>query len=647
MKKLLKILGIGTASVVVLLVLAIIVATVVIDPNDYRDKISDLVKKETGRELVIKGNLSLSFFPWVGLSIGETTLSNAKGFGDQAFAKFNQIGIKVKVMPLFSQSIEMDSIVLDGVTINLAKNKQGRSNWDDLTQSKSEEKETKVDEQELVEGPAALSIGGLTIKNTNLTWKDAQTGDHYVLENLNLKTSAVQKGEPVDLDLSFNVKDKKAGQSWRMTLATVLSANDEKHSLSMSALKLQLGSLKLAGDINVTQLNKTPTANINLKSESFVPKELAKEFGVSLPAMSDGTVLGKAKLELAISANANKLNISKLLVHLDDSVLKGSASVTNFSKPAIRYQIAIDDIDVDRYMPPPAKTTTKVKASGSADDKINLPVKMLRGLNVKGSFEIGKLKMTNLRSESVKMVLSANKGLIRVFPASAKMYGGSYSGDIKLDVRGSQLVVSMNEKLSKVQATPLFKDLMDMDWISGTANLSAKLTGKGNSVSAIKKRLNGNIGFAFLDGSIKGVNIPLKIRQAYNTIKGLPAPPDEPQKTDFSSVKGTAVVRNGVIDNRDLDIQSPLLRIHGQGKVNLVKENMDYLVKSKVVASLSGQEGDSLAKLKGVTIPVRIKGPFTKLSYQVELDAVVKDQVKKKVKKKLKNKLKDRFKGLF
>jgi len=647
MKKLLKILGIGSASIVVLLVLAIIIATVVIDPNDYRDKISDLVKKETGRELVIKGDLSLSFFPWVGLNIGETSLSNAKGFGDQAFAKFNQINIKVKVMPLLSQSIEMDSIVLDGVTFNLAKNKQGRSNWDDLAASKGKEKESKTEEHDDAKGPAALTIGGLTIKNTNLTWKDDQTGNYYVLENLNLKTGAVEKGKPVDMDLSFNVKDKKAGKSWRIALATVLSVNNEKHILSMSALKLQLGSLKLAGDIKVAQLNEMPTVNVNLKSEGFVPKEVAKEFGVNLPVTTDSTVLGKAKLELVISANANKINVTKLLMHLDDSVLKGNASVTNFSKPAIRYQIAIDDIDVDRYMPPPAKTTSKEKASGSTDDKINLPVEMIRGLNVKGSFEIGKLKVTNLRSESVKMVLSANKGLIRVYPASAKMYGGSYSGDIKLDVRGSQLVVSMNEKLSKIQASPLFKDLMDMDWISGTANLSAKLTGKGNSVSAIKKRLNGNIGFAFLDGSIKGVNIPLKIRQTYNTVKGLPAPPDEPQQTDFSSMQGTAVVRNGVIDNRDLDIQSPLLRIQGQGKVDLVKEGMDYLVKAKVVASLSGQGGDSLGKLKGVTIPVRIKGPFTKLGYKVELDDVVKDQVKKKVKKKLENKLKDKFKGFF
>jgi len=98
-------------------------------------------------------------------------------------------------------------------------------------------------------------------------------------------------------------------------------------------------------------------------------------------------------------------------------------------------------------------------------------------------------------------------------------------------------------------------------------------------------------------------------------------------------------------------VQTPLLRVQGVGKIDLVNESMNYLVKSKVVGSLEGQGGDPLAKLKGVTIPVRISGPFKKLSYKVELEDIVKQEVrkkfKKKLKKKLEEKLRDRFKGLF
>lgn len=644
MKKLLKILGIAAASILVLLGIAIVVATIIVDPNEYRDEITSLVKKQTGRDLIIKGDLSLSFFPWIGLSIGETSLSNAKGFGEKPFAQFNNIQVKVELLPLLGKNIVVDTVVLDGVNINLAKNRSGVSNWDDLVQPGVEQKKSKKGMHDDGAMAGSLSIGGVHIKNANLSWRDDQADVYYQLEQLNLETGALQQGKAIDLELGFNIKDNKAAKTWRVSLSATILMDHSSHSLDVSDMKLQLAGLELNGGIQVKQMDKQPLIQLNLKSDSFVPRELASDFGIALPATSDDTVFGKARFEVTLKADATKLDISKLLLQLDDSSMQGNVSISNFSHPAIRYQIEIDEIDADRYMPPAVKQSKQENTYASAaDDRINLPVEMLRSLDVKGVFKIGKLKASNLRSEAVNMDLSAQKGLIRIYPASAKMYGGRYSGDIRLDVRGEQLIVSMNETLSAIQSSPLFKDLMDLDWIEGTANLSAKLTGKGNSVGAIKQQLNGNLEFKFLDGSIKGVNIPLKIRQAYNAIKGLPAPPDEAQKTDFTAMTGTATVSNGVVNNSDLNIQSPILRIQGAGNADLVKENINYLIKAKVVASLAGQGGDSLAKLKGVTIPVRIKGPFTKLSYKVELDDILKQELKKK----LKNKLKERFKDLF
>jgi len=646
MKKLFKILIYLTISVVLLVVVAVVAVSVFVDPNDYRDQIAEVVHDKTGRTLDIKGDLSLSVFPWIGLSIGESTLSNAKGFGDQPFARFDEIDIKIKLMPLLSSEVEMDTITLDGVKVNLAKNKKGVSNWDDLSKG-AKKPEEKDSDKGKGEGPKSVKIGGVKINNARFTWEDKQAGTSYVIDNLGLQTGALEPGKPVDLELAFDIKDEKADKSWQFGLDGLLALDAEKQTGSFTNIVLQLGNLKLKGNINITNMMTDPVIKASLKSDAFVPRETFTEFGLPLPNVSDATVFGKAQLELALTATSSKVNVSKLVMKLDDTTMSGTASVSNFGKPAIRYNISVDDIDVDRYLPPASKEKPADKPEQATSDKIDLPVEMMRALNIKGTFKIGKLKVSNLRSQEVNMVLTAKNGLIKINPATAKMYGGSYSGNIGVDVRGKQLVISMDETLQKVQANPLFKDLADMDWIEGGANLSAKLTGKGNSVSAIKSSLNGNIKFAFLDGAIKGVNIPLKIRQAYATIKGQPAPPDEAQKTDFASITGSAVVTNGVIDNRDFDMQSPLLRVQGAGKVDLGKENIDYLVKAKVVASLEGQEGDSLQKLKGVTIPVRIKGPFTKLSYKVELEDVVKDEVKKKVKKKLENKLKDKFKGLF
>ncbi len=654
MKKLFKFTGITIAVVLLLLVLAVVAATVLIDTNEYRDKISEYVNKETGRELQIKGDLSLSFFPWVGLSIGETTLSNAKGFGKEPFAQFEQINLKVKVLPLFKKSVEMDTVTLDGMILNLAKNKRGVSNWDDLLKEDKKAAPEKKEDDEDKGGLESLKIGGIHIKDAQLSWKDAQAGVSYALANLQLESGAISADKAVDLSLGFDLQDNKAGKSWHFGLDSLVKMDMQKETASFDKLVIALANIRLKGNVNIEKMKSAPVFSANLKSSDFVPRETFTQFGIDVPKTSDATVFGKAMLELVAKGNANKVDVSKLVVRMDETNLNGNLGVSNFSNPAIRFDMNVDQIDVDRYLPPVQEQPAEAK-SASVDDSINLPVEMLRELNVKGKFSIGKMKASNLKSEAIKMSVSANRGLIRVYPASAKMYQGSYSGDVSLDVRGKDLVVSMNEKLSGIQAAPLFQDLADMKWIDGKGDLTAKLSGRGNTMTAIRSSLSGNIGFSFLDGKIKGVNIPYKIRQAYNLVKGLPAPAAEPNETPFTSITATAVVKNGIVDNRDMKMDTPLLVINGDGRVDLGKEHMDYQVKATVNENLADTVGEAMTKLKGRTIPVRIQGPFSKLKYKVSMDEVLKEQVKKKVEEKVKkkledkvgDKLKDKLKGLF
>jgi len=655
MKKLLKISGITFGIVFVLFVLAVVAATVMIDTNEYREKISTYVKQETGRDLLIKGDLSLSFFPWVGLTIGETTLSNAAGFGEKSFAKFNEINLKVKLLPLLSKSVEMDTVTLDGVMLNLAKNKKGVSNWDDLLKAGGKPQHEKGDRGDGGEGLKSLQIGGIHIKDAQLSWRDDQAGVAYEVADLQLNTGAINPSKPVDMNLDFDIKDNKANKSWHFGLGGRLSADMDKQQASISQLKLQLANITLKGDLQVTQMMTTPQISAKLTSSEFVPRETMASFGIAMPVTTDATVFGKAMLELMMSANAEKVDVSQLLVRLDETTLKGSMDIANFSQPAIRAQIDIDQIDVDRYLPPVAGQQEKKDAKAPASDAIELPVEMLRELNVKANLKIGKMKVSNLRSEAINMTLTANKGLIRVHPSSAKMYQGSYAGDISLDVRGKVLKVTMNEKLNGIQASPLFKDLANLDWIGGKGDMTATLAAQGNTMTALRSSLAGNIGMSFLDGVIKGVNVSYKIRQAYALLKGLPAPAAEPNETPFTSITATATVKNGVVDNRDMKMDTPVLVVTGAGQADLGKESMSYLVKATVNEKLADSESEAMQKLKGKTIPLRIEGPFSKLKYKVELDAAVKEEVKEKAKAKIEkelndkmgDKLKDKFKGLF
>ncbi len=602
-----------------LLLVAAVLLPLVVDPNAYKDDITALVQEKTGRQLDIEGELALSVFPWLGVEIGPTRLGNAPGFGKTPFAEVKQVQVRVRLLSLLRGRLEMDTLLLDGLRLNLARNKRGVNNWDDLAAAAGGGPAQEQGGEGGGEALAGFALGGIRIVDASLTWDDRQSGAHYSIAPVSLETGAIEPGRPVDVSLKVGLESDApplAGDI-RMKTQALVSASMQQVELRGTRIDIDLG-------------------------------------GEGVPG---GQLQAGLTLDAALDLAAETATLSSLVARLDDSTLKGKAAVNGFARPAIRFEFALDDFDLDRYLPaqePQPASPAAAPAAGAGA----LPVETLRGLDVDGSLTIGKLKAFKLHSSDIALKLRAKNGLIRLAPASAKLYQGRYAGDMQMDVRGRQPKLSMNESLSGVQIGPLLKDLTGEDKLSGNAELKSKLNMRGDTPEAMTRTLNGNVAFAFTDGAIKGIDLPALIREARAVIKGEPAPAETgPQQTDFTELKGTATITDGIIDNRDLLARSPLLRVAGEGRVDLPRERIDYLLKVRVIGSLKGQ-GAVDKDLEGVEIPVEIGGSFTRPSYKVRLDKVLKKAVKKKAKKKLKKKLEkkleklepglqDTLKGLF
>ena len=154
------------------------------DPNEHKQEIVDAVKENTGRDLKIDGNIELTFFPWLGVTTGAVELSNAAGFSPAVFAKIEKISVRVKLKPLLSKSVEMDTVSIHGLTLNLAKDKDGKINWDDLAQGTGEEQSSQESGDP---GLSAIAIGGLDIQNASISWSDAQTGQAVNISSFSAK----------------------------------------------------------------------------------------------------------------------------------------------------------------------------------------------------------------------------------------------------------------------------------------------------------------------------------------------------------------------------------------------------------------------------------------------------------------------------
>ena len=668
---------------IILIVAGLIALPFFIDPNDYKQEISEQVEKATGRNLTLDGDIKLSVFPWIALELGPLSLSNAKGFKADKFVKIEATQIRIKLLPLLKKQLEMDTLVFDGLTLNLEKNKAGKTNWDDLTGENKAKEEKATDSDSGSAALSSINIAGIKLTNANIFWTDATSSEQYELTNFNLTTDPIVPGDPSAIDMDFDLASAKpqvkahisldskvmldvAKQLYTLTglnftinaegetlpfpktdivLTGDIVANMEQQTVSISELEIQIQDLLINGDIKASKISsKTPSISGNLIVNPFNLRQLANKLAIELPVMADSSTLELLKLTTSFTASNKQFNAQNLEVTLDQTKLTGQVGISDFANPFINFKLVLDEIDLDRYLPPANSKTTTTETKSASPAKAGddtLPLEALRGINAKGTFDIGKLKISGTHSEKIHLELNAKKGLIKLAPLSANMYQGQYKGNVSLDARGKTLKLALNESLKGVQVAPLLKDLNGSDRLSGTVNAQAKLTGNGATVEQIKKTLSGNGSFSFTDGSVKGINIAESIRKAKAALGGKSITSNEPLKTDFSSLTGSFIAKNGVINNQDLLVKSPLLRIDGAGKIDLPKEGINYGLKVSIVSSTTGQGGEALADLKGLTIPIKITGTFDNPKPTVDLESMFKDKAKEEIKAKIADKLKD------
>jgi AsmA protein len=181
----------------------------------------------------------------------------------------------------------------------------------------------------------------------------------------------------------------------------------------------------------------------------------------------------------------------------------------------------------------------------------------------------------------------------------------------------------------------------------------------------MKRGLNGSGAVALRDGAVKGINVAQMLRSARSLLAGGQTETNTgsaAEKTDFSEMTASFAIKDGIARNNDLDLKSPLIRVGGAGQVDVPAGTLDYTVKASVVGTLKGQDGRDINELRGVTVPVKLSGPFDKISYSIDWGAAAQEalksrateQVKEKLqpkvdeqRKKLEERAKDALKGLF
>lgn len=475
---------------------------------------------------------------------------------------------------------------------------------------------------------AALSLNGYAFKLQNLTLSARSS----VQANLGTSRFDFQ-----GIDISASVKDQ--------IKASIRSAGLILNSNAMTVQQLDISASVNQPKQKVGLQFQAPEVSGNL--ESITIEKFTSTLQLDLAEVLAKPLRVPLQGNLAVDLVRQNLR-STVTASIEDSKINASLSLPRFDPMAYRANIKIDQLDLNRYLSSgtgqaspekaPAGQPVKSASASTPAQPTRIDLSAIQDLDLQAIIEIGKLKAGAMTLESVKTDVQASKGQLRIGPHSARVGGGTIQGDASVNARTNQFHIK--ETLSKINVDTLAKEMGQDSRVEGQANVVLDLTSRGETVDQLRQNLAGKGNFNIANGAIRGVDIERLLQSIQNVFKGGALPAfSSSDRTVFSDVSGSFTVTQGVATNKDLSITAPVFRVQGQGEINLVTEQLNYLARLSVVETRQAQASGELDALRGITIPVRLTGPVSNLSYQLDMTSIAAELAKSQANKALSGKL--------
>ena len=667
-----KILGIVVGGVIALIVVTLLAVWLLVNPNDYKGRIAAAVKQSTGRDLLLPGAIKLSIFPWVALELGPASLGNPPGFGAEPFLSFSRAAVRVKLLPLLSKRLEIGRVQLDGLNLRLIKNAAGTGNWENFGKTQEATPNQPGGTMPSLQGLEGISVhdGHVSYQNIVIDKLNLEVGAfaerQVVPVTLGLEANRGVPGEAFTLNAKFDLKADSTAEQFKfaaVSLSGLVSRAGDEHpahwemsaqtldvdlkaqTLTAPVFALDYSGAKVNGKLEASKILGDMTLAGSVSLAPLQMREFMPKLGIALPRTRDSRALAQVSASSDFAYGAGGVKFDKMQMRLDDTTLTGSAALTSGDSPVLKFDLAVDRIDLDRYMsadngaaaPGGAAAVGGTASGGNAAAASGAAA--AKPLQAQGTLTLGAVHFSPVDFSNVRATVNLKDEVLHLFPFQAQIDGGSYSGNITLDAHGATPTVAMDEHLSGIDIARLLAGTSYKGRMSGRGNVNIKATARGAAVAAVMQSLNGHFDANLANGAIEGVDLGYELARAQALVKRESPPARSgPAQTKFDAFKMSAQITNGVAVTKDLTISSPVLRVTGQGSANLVNKGIDF----QVLASILKSPGATMAD-----IPMKITGTYLDPTVRPDVEALAKGQVKKKLQDVLQKNGLQGLKGLF
>lgn len=314
-----------------------------------------------------------------------------------------------------------------------------------------------------------------------------------------------------------------------------------------------------------------------------------------------------ASLKGTVRVRNGQNTLKNAVLSLDQNVFRGNAELAFDRRPFIAANLTADALDFSAFTSDDSGSASGGNSGSSDSGWSKEPVQItgLEALNADINLKANSIELGISKLDKTDINARLRDGAFYLNLRDVRAYQGAMTGTVSF--RGGDKVAFKSDITAKgVQLEPLLGRLLDLHRLTGASNTTLKMSGTGRSLYEIMHSLTGSGTVQIDKGSFKGIDLAAMMRNLQKAFGGFEG------ATEFTSLTGSFTMLDGVLQNVDMLMTSPLFKAEGKGQINVGDQNMSYTVTPT-----------SLAKDAEFSVPVDITGPWSNLKFRPDLGSLV------------------------
>lgn len=332
---------IGLVVLVVVAVVGLAIFLLTFDPNAYKYKLEELVQERYHRTLTIDGEIELSLFPRIGLSVQGVSLSEANS--TETFASIESTRLAVAVWPLLSNSFVVDHVAISGFKARVVRNKDGQFNFSNLVGGTAPVVATPANPAEALAGAAQtaaqaltsgtlppsrnnmqIDIAGLDLKDGEVLLQDEMSGMAVAVTKINANTGRVTFNQPFDVRLTARLEGGNPRIDANLTGQALLTLDPSAKRYAAQKLDLRMDGKLPGAEAKSLAMRGNLAFNGQKSALDVAGLEVVFQGDVTDPAARATNVDASVAMpKLSIDPHKSQLQIEKLAVRAKGGVADG------------------------------------------------------------------------------------------------------------------------------------------------------------------------------------------------------------------------------------------------------------------------------------------------------------------------------------